>query len=90
MIMTLIVLTLSWLSHVTNSLEHSLIFPDLTFLGNEHSRSLQALDDNTELDSFTDVASDETTESKAKESKIKTEVEEKYLLTDCQLILLII
>ena len=56
----------------------------------EHSRSLPALDNNIELDSFTVVAIDETTESKAKKSKIKTEVEENDLLTDCQLFLLII
>ena len=54
------------------------------------SRSLPTLEDDIELDSFTDVAIDETTESKAKKSKIKTEVEENDLLTDCQLFLLII
>ena len=36
--------------------------------------SLPDLADNVELDSFTDVAVDETTESKAKKSKIKTEL----------------
>ena len=40
--------------------------------------------------SFTDVAIDKTTETKAKKSKIKTEVEENDLMTDCQLFLLII
>ena len=40
----------------------------------EHSGSLSALADDVELDSFTDVAVDETTESKAKKSKIKTEL----------------
>ena len=40
----------------------------------EHSGSLTALADDVELDSFTDVAVDETTESKAKKSKIKTEL----------------
>ena len=39
------------------------------------SRSFLTLDNNIELDSFTDVAINETTESKAKKSKIKTEVE---------------
>ena len=49
-----------------------------------------ALDNNIELDSFTDVAINETTESKAKKSKIKTKVEENDLLTDFRLFLLII
>ena len=53
-----------------------------TFSGKEHFRSLLALDDNIELDSFTDVAINETTESKAKKSKIKTELEENDLLAD--------
>ena len=56
----------------------------------EHSRSLPNLDNNIELNSFTDVAIDETTESKAKKSKIKTKVEENDLLTDFRLFLLII
>ena len=56
----------------------------------EHSGSLTAFDNDIELDSFTDAAIDETTESKAKKSKIKTEVEENDLLTDCRLFLLII
>ena len=56
----------------------------------EHSRSLSALDDDIELNSFTDVAINETTESKATKSKIKTEVEENYPSTNCQLFLLII
>ena len=43
--------------------------------GKENSRSFPTIDDNIELDSFTDVAIDETTESKATKSKIKTEVE---------------
>ena len=46
--------------------------PVLTFSGNEHSRSSPALDNNIELKSFTDVAIDERTESKATESKTKT------------------
>ena len=49
--------------------------PVLTFSGKENSRSLPTLDDDIELNSFTDVAIDETTESKATKSKIKTEVE---------------
>ena len=61
----------------------------LTFSGNEHSRSSLALDNNIELKSFTDVAIDERTESKAKESKINTEVEANLLLTYFQFFLLI-
>ena len=57
--------------------------PVLTFSGNEHSRSSPALDNNIELKSFTDVAIDERTESKATKSKFKTEVEENYPLTNC-------
>ena len=57
--------------------------PVMTFSGNEHSRSSPALDNNIELKSFTDVAIDERTESKAMESKIKTEVEDNYPLTNC-------
>ena len=38
-----------------------------------------ALANDVELDSFTDVAVLETTESKAKKSKIKTELEENNL-----------
>ena len=64
--------------------------PVLTFLGNEHSRSSLALDNNIELKSFTDVAIDERTESKATESKIKTEVNKNPLLTNCQFFLMII
>ena len=45
------------------------------FSGNKYSRSSPALDNKIELNSFTDVAIDETTESKATKSKIKTEVE---------------
>merc|ERR1711954_52955 len=52
----------------------SLTDPVLTFSGKENSRSLPTLDGDIELDSFTDVAIDETTESKATKSKIKTEV----------------
>ena len=63
--------SLCWLSHVINSLEHSPTVPVLTFSGNEHSRSLPAIDNNIELESFTDVAIDERTESKAKKSKFK-------------------
>ena len=64
--------------------------PVLTFSGNEHSRSLLALDDDIELESFIDIAINERTESKARKSKFKTEVEENYLLTNCQFFLLII
>ena len=64
--------------------------PVQTLSGNGHSRSSPSLDNDIELESFTDVAIDETTESKATKSKIKTEVEENYPLTDCQLFLLII
>ena len=46
----------------------------MIFSGNEHSRSSPALDNNIELESFTGVAIDERTESKATESKFKTEV----------------
>ena len=55
-------------------IQMALQVPDLTFLGIEHSRSSLALDVDIELKSFTDVAIDETTESKAKKSKIKTEL----------------
>ena len=41
--------------------------PVLTFSGKENSRSLPTLDDDIELNSFTDVASNERIESKAKE-----------------------
>ena len=57
--------------------------PVLTFSGNKHSRSLPALDNDIELESFTGVAIDERTESKATKSKFKTEVEDNYLLTNC-------
>ena len=59
----------------------------LTFSGNEHSRSSPALDNNIELKSFTDDTIDERTESKAMESKFKTEVEENSVLTNCQFFL---
>ena len=49
--------------------------PVLIFSGKENSRSFPTVDDDIELDSFTDVAIDETTELKATKSKIKTEVE---------------
>ena len=49
--------------------------PVLIFSGTENSRSFPTIDDDIELDSFTDVAIVETTESKATKSKIKTEVE---------------
>ena len=49
--------------------------PVLILSGRENSRSFQTVDDDIELDSFTDVAIVETTESKATKSKIKTEVE---------------
>ena len=59
--------------------------PVLTFSGNEHSRSLLALDDNIELISFTDVAFDDRINPKATKSIFKTEVEENSPLTNCQL-----
>ena len=49
--------------------------PVLIFSGKENSRSFPTIDDDIELDSFTDAAIVETTESKATKSKIKTEVE---------------
>ena len=64
--------------------------PVLTFSGNEHSISSPALGNDIELESFTDVAIDERTESKAMRSKFIKEVEENYPLTNCQLFLLII
>ena len=75
--------SICWLSHVINSLENSPMVQVLTFSGNEHSRTLLALDNHIELKSFTDVAIDERTESKARESKFKTKVGEKYMLTNC-------
>ena len=63
------------LSHVINSLEHSPTVSVLSFPGNKDSRTLPALDDDIQLESFTDVVIDGTTESKAKKSKIKTKVE---------------
>ena len=64
--------------------------PVLTFSAKENSRSFLAVDDGIDLDSVTDVDIGETTESKATESKIKTEVEENYPSTNCRLFLLII
>ena len=58
--------------------------PVLTFSSNEHSKSLLALDKDIELGSFTDVAIDKRTESKATESQIKTDVEENPPLTNLQ------
>ena len=49
--------------------------PVLIFSGKENSKSFPNIDDDIELDSFTDAAIVETTESKATKSKIKTEVE---------------
>ena len=57
--------------------------PVMTFSGNEHSRSSSALDIDIDLESFIGVAIDERTESKARENKFKTKVEEKYMLTNC-------
>ena len=62
----------------------------MTFSAKENSRSFLAVDDGFDLDSVTDVDIGETTESKATKSKIKTEVEENYPLTNCRLFLLII
>ena len=53
----------------------------MTFSAKENSRSFPALDDGIDLDSVTDVAIDETTESKATKGKIKTEVEHSRSLT---------
>ena len=64
--------------------------PILTFSGNENSRSSPALDNDIELKSFSDVANDERTESKAIEDDYKTEVEENSPLKNSQLFLLII
>ena len=64
-----------WLSPMAFSVKTFGTDPVLTFSGKENSRSLLTLDNDVELDSFTDVAIDETTESKATKSKIKTEVE---------------
>ena len=55
----------------------------MTFSAKENSTSFPALDDGIDLDSVTEVDIGETTESKATKSKIKTEVEENDLLTDC-------
>ena len=56
----------------------------LSFSDNEHSRSSPAYvfctNNDIEVKSFTDVAVDERTESKATETKFKTEVEENSLL----------
>merc|ERR1712082_429751 len=49
--------------------------PVLILSGRENSRSFPNIDDDIELDSFTDVAIVETIESKATKSKIETEVE---------------
>ena len=57
--------------------------PLLNFSGKEHSRSFPTLDNDIELNSFTDVAIDERTELKATKSKIKKEVEENYPFTNC-------
>ena len=62
--------SLRWLSHIINSLEHSLMVPVLTFSGNEHSRSSPTLDNHIEHKSFTDVSIDETTENQ-KPHKVK-------------------
>ena len=63
--------------------------PVLIFSGTENCRSFSTIDDDIELNSFTDAAIVETTESKATKSKIKTEVEENYPSTNCRLFLLI-
>merc|ERR1712112_653738 len=66
-----------WLSPMVFSVnQESRTFPTnpvLTFSGKENSRSFPTIDDDIELDSFTDVAMDETTESKATKIKIKIE-----------------
>ena len=45
--------------------------PVLIFSFKENSRSFPTIDDDIELDSFTDVAIVETTKSKATKSKLK-------------------
>ena len=74
-----------WLSPMVFSVnQQSRTFPTdpvLIFSGKENSRSFPTVDDDVELDSFTDVAIDETTESKATKGKIKTEVEHSRSLT---------
>ena len=68
--------------------------PVLTFSGNENSRSSLALvfckNNNIELKSIIDVVINERIESKAMESKFKTEVEKNSLLMNCLSFLLII
>ena len=49
----------------------------------QHSRNSPDLDDDIELKIFTGDAIDERRESKATKSKCKTEVEDNYLLTNC-------
>ena len=67
--------------------------PVLLFSGIEHFRNSLALvfctNNDIELKSFTNVAIDERTESKAKESNSKTEEEKKFPGTNCQFFLLI-
>merc|ERR1712112_671762 len=68
-----------WLSPMGFSVnQESRTFPTdpvLIFSVQENSRSFPNIDDDIELDSFTDVDIGETTESKATKSKIETEVE---------------
>merc|ERR1712081_125642 len=67
-----------WLSPMIFSVnQQSRTFPTdpvLIFSGKKNSRSFPTVDDDIELNSFTDVAIVETTESKATKSKVKTEV----------------
>ena len=66
----------------------------LTSSVNEHSASSLALvfhtNNNIELKSFTNVAIDGRTESKAMESKSKTELEKNSPLRNCQFFVIII
>merc|ERR1711954_242249 len=68
-----------WLSPMGFSVnQESRTFPTgpvLIFSGKENSTSFPTVDDDIELDSFTDVAIVETIESKATKSEIKTKVE---------------
>ena len=67
--------------------------PVMIFSGNEHFRTSMALvfhtNDNIAFKSFTDVAFDERTESKAMEINSNTEIEEHSPLRKCHFSLLI-
>ena len=57
--------------------------PILTFSDNEHSRSSPALDDNIDSRVLLMLLLMKEQNQKPTKSKIKTEVEENYLLTNC-------